>query len=152
MYHETTLYIKQDNLERLDLAAGQMNVSRSRLVSDLLVMYIERNRTGEKAFEKLRYQKGGDNVCFCTRSLCLRKDFYEKWCDVRKAYKLSASFIVSLAIEYYLDELLKKRNQPYNCGSMYITKTMYSGKTSIQITITGYLEDKKLKKLADFCP
>jgi len=146
MYRETTLYIRNDLLEKLDDAASTLDISRSMLVSILLVKYIKKNKTGSMAFERLRYQKREENPQYSTKSLSLRKNVYELWCDVRKVFKLSASHLIALAIEMYLDELLT-RGEPYNYLEFYLTKIIYHGNACLIQIIWGAPEPEKLKQI-----
>jgi len=90
MYQDTTLYIKKDLLIKLNCAAEELNISRSRLVRMLLFKYMDSNRPENNVFKKLKYQKKAKGE-YTSESLCLRADAYECWCDVRKVYKISAS-------------------------------------------------------------
>jgi len=147
MYTKTTLYIRNDLLLRLDNAVDRLNCSRSRLVSDLLVTYMAKNNAGGVCFKRLKYQPRNDKAVYTAKSLFLRNDVYELWCDVRKAFKLSASFIISIAIEHYLDMMINNKKLLHNYFPMYITNTSYHGKTCIIQIIWGELEKEKLKKL-----
>ena len=147
MYNETTLYIKENLLEKLDNAAKELNISRSKLVSILLVTYLKKNKSIGKAFITLKYQKSDTKVKFKTKNLCLRMDIYEKWVDVRKLFKLSASFIIALSIEEYLDEIVEGRNEPYNYFSMYYTKVTYIENVCINITMMGEVKQEILEKI-----
>jgi len=146
MFVETTLYIKKSLLPVLDDAADIMGISRSRLVSILLLMYMERNRAGNNTFNRLKYQDR-DGMSFTTKSLYLRKDVYEKWVDVRKVYKFSASRIIADALKLYLDDILNGRNLPFNYSSMYISKVTYSREALIQILVWGIPEERALEKI-----
>jgi len=147
MYTETTLYIRNELLQKLDYAAETMNISRSVLVSILLMRYMKANQAGNAVFTRLKYQARDSESAYTTRSLCLRKDVYEMWCDVRKAFKLSASLLIALAIELYLDELLKGDGLPDNYVGMYATNTTYHANACVIQIIWGKLEEKTLEKL-----
>ena len=63
MYIETTMNIKYELIIRLDNAAKQLDISRSRLVSILMKKYMEENTGGTRVYNKLAYQdKGGNYV------------------------------------------------------------------------------------------
>jgi len=144
---ETTLYIKKDLLFKLDRAATKHHVSRSRMVSILLFRYIKENNAGGCAFISLKYQKRDTRARFETKSLFLREDIYEIWCDVRKAFKLSASFVVARAIERYLADIENDTIIPDNYFGMYIINTAYYNDTCIIQTVWGVPGEKILKKL-----
>jgi len=144
---ETTLYINKDLLSKIDDAGKILKTTRSELVSILLVRYMKSNQCGGKVFWKLRYQRRGAE--FVTKSLCLRKDIYEMWCDVRKVFKLSASLCISLAIIMYLNDILKGKKATFNYLGMYATNTIYKGDACIIQIIWGVLGEKKLQKLLE---
>jgi len=147
MYIETTMYIKQELLCILNEAADKLQVSRSRMVSILLVKYIKENQAGRCAFRSLKYQKRDQKALFQTKSLYLREDVYEMWCDVRKAFKFSASFIIARAIERYLDDFADDRDILDNYFSMYITRASYHDEVCILQTVWGVPGEAILKKL-----
>jgi len=147
MFNETTLYIKDDLLSRLDRSADKMGISRSRLVSLLLITYMKNNQAGGKVFSRLKYQERNIDSKYSTKSLYLRKDVYEMWCDVRKAFKLSASHLVALSIELYLDKITNRQIEPNNYFGMYITETIYD-KTSCMIQIVWGKPEEKNRQAA----
>jgi len=147
MHIATTLHIRCDLLEKVNAASKKMNISRSGLVSILLLKYMETNRAGMKSFASVAYQERQDDSSFTTKSLCLREDVYEKWCDVRKAFKFSASYIIAMAIEKYLDEIVHGQKIPYNYFSMYITNTTYHDNVCIIQTLWGVAGEKILAEI-----
>jgi len=146
MNFETTLNIREDLLATLDSATERMNISRSALVSILLKKYASSNQAGAKAFTRLMYQKSDDNVRFTTKSLYLRKDAYELWCNVRIVFKLSASLLIARAIKLYLEKILNDPASPYNYCSMYVTTTTYHNKCCSFQTIWGIKDIRDLEK------
>jgi len=147
MNHDTTLYIREDLLERVDSSAQKLGVSRSRLISILLIKYMECNKSSGHAFTALKYQPRDTTAGYTTKNIYLRKDVYEMWCDVRKVFKLSASFIIALAVEKYLEEIINSGNVPHNYCSFYFTNVKYSQKACIITTLWGHPGKEKLKKL-----
>jgi len=125
MFIETTLYIKTDLLKAIDEAAIAMAIPRSRLVSILLLKYINNKQAGGKSFTPLQYQKKNHGEQFTTKHIYLRKDIYELWVDVRKLFKLSASHLIALSIKEYLDDILIGQKEPDNSIGMYVTNTYY---------------------------
>jgi len=144
---ETTMYIQEDLLLKVDDAAEKLGLSRSRVVSILLTKYMDSQREGGRAFVKLRYQERDREVNFVTKSLSLREDVYEMWVDVRKVFKLSASLVIARAIMLYLDEILNGEDGPFNYFPMYYTNVRYHGKTCIITTIWGEPDEKTIATL-----
>ena len=147
MYNATTMYIDIALLERIDEAAKVLNVSRSRLVSTLLVKYMKSNRAGGRPFGKLVYQSRGAQ--YEIKSIYLRKDIHELWGDVRKAYKLTASHVIALAIKLYLNELLNCTDLPYNYFQFNLSYTKYYGEVYTNLIIWGSPDKETLIKLIE---
>jgi len=147
MYNETSIYIKEDLLKKIDDAALKINISRSRCVSLLLVKYMESNQAGARTYMKVKYQKRDSSFVFTTKNIYLRKDIYDMWCDVRKVFKLSASHLIALAIDLYLEDIIKGKNLPNNYFKMYTSKTTYFDDVCINMTIWGIMDEKIMEKL-----
>ena len=88
---ETSMYIKIDLLKKLDETAAKMDISRSKLISLLIMKYMDKNQPTDKLFKSLKYQDSDDEAVFITKSIYLREDAYEVWGDLRKVYKFSGS-------------------------------------------------------------
>ena len=147
MYIETTVNINDELLEMLDNAAESLGLSRSRLISVLLVKYVKQNRGGKWAFSRLRYQERRDGCFYSKKTIFLRKDVYDVWCDVRKLFKLSASYIIALAIKKYLGQILKNQKVPHNYFPMYVAIASQIGNLNSYSIIWGDIDTKILKKL-----
>ena len=144
---ETTMNIKKELSKRIDEVAEELGISRSRMVSILIKKFMENNEAGKKAFEKLTYQeRGGD---YAKKSLYFNAGDYEMWCDLRKAYKLSASCIIALAIELYLDDILNGTEKPDNYCNFYTTKPKYYGHVYTNLIIWGSPDKRNLQKLLE---
>ena len=125
-----------------------MDISRSRLVSLLIMKFMDENQPADRLFKKLRYQDRDDDAEFTTKSLYLREDVYEMWGDLRKVYKLTASLVIALAINLYLNEIMNGK-QPFNYGQFYALLSGYSGKSYIHTRIWGMPEEKTLNHLME---
>jgi len=146
---ETTVNIRDDLLEKLNISSGKMNISRSGLISVLLLRYMDSHRAGDRVFQRLKYQSRDTGCPLSPASLCLREDFYERWCDVRKAFKLSASLVVALAVELYLDKIINEyylEDQPFNNGNMYVIESYYDGSVNSYYISWGLPEKKILER------
>ena len=82
---ETTMHIRNDLLKKVDETAEKLDISRSRMVSILLVKYMKANRAGSRVFSKLKYQERNPKAGYSTKNIYLREDVYEMGGDVRKA-------------------------------------------------------------------
>ena len=71
------------------------------------------------------------------------------WGDVRKGYKLTASYVIALAIKLYLDEIINGVDLPYNYLQFYLTRTKYNGNACINTIIWGMPDRKTLIQLTE---
>jgi len=151
MRYETTAYIREDILAGLNSAALSLNISRSELISLLLLRFTGCKRAPGMTFRKLKYQGSGPDISYRTVCFCLREDVYERWCDVRKVFKLSGSFIIALAYQLYMNEILTEYDdnpdRPFNYGSIYISKISYDAHSYINMIIWGQPGEKTLEKI-----
>ena len=145
---ETSMYIKTDLLKKLDETATKMDISRSKLISLLIMKYMDKIQPTDNLFKSLKYQDSDDEAVFTTKSIYLREDAYEVWGDLRKVYKFSGSLVIALAIELYLDELLNG-DLPHNYGEFYALSAGYSGKSYIFTRIWGLPTEKILNHLLE---
>ena len=108
---------------------------------------MKHNKAGKKVFIRLSYQKKGKE--YLKKSIYLSGGVYEMWCDVRKAYKLSASYVIAIAIQLYLDGLLKCEDDPFNYVSLYVTKPKYYGEVYTNLIIWGLPDEETLNQLLE---
>ena len=132
MTTETTINIHTDTLTRLSAAASHLRISKSELVSSLVSFYKGKSSAYLPSRIRVCYQERRDKECWRRLHLCLRRDEYDFFLDMRFVLKLSVSFIVSQAVELYLDELMQVminntdnyRYRNYAICQMYIDDVM----------------------------
>jgi hypothetical protein len=107
MTAETTINIHSNTFARLTAAATHLRISRSMLVSSLVTFYNGKNPAYLPARIRVCYQERRDKESWRRLHLCLRRDEYDFFFDLRFVLKLSVSLIVSQAIDLYLDELIQ---------------------------------------------
>jgi len=135
VYINTSLYISKGHLSKVKAIQMKHDISKSKLISLLLLLYIEKNQAGKTFGKRVKYQKKIKDQ-YTTTAISLREDMYERWCDVRKVFKISASFAIAFSFENYLDEIIDEFNndtKPFNYGSFYhvFSKTNDSAYTQI---------------------
>ena len=101
----------------------------------------------DKVYTRLKYQDRDSSVSCSIKSLCLREDVYEMWCDVRKVFKLSASHLIALAIQLYIIEIGNVNKIPDNYYQMYITNVSYYNETCLIQIVWGIPGQEILNKL-----
>ena len=107
MQRETTVNIGLEVHNRLTKAADDAGISRNAMVSSVITYSCR--MTKPRAIERglVRYQGREGNSKRRRVHVRFRDDEYEFFHDLRKVWKMSVSFILAVAIEKYLDELLR---------------------------------------------
>jgi hypothetical protein len=100
---ETTLNIKRDYLNRLSTSCKNHTLSRSGLIALLLRRFLRKQKLPYSMFKTISYQKRNQKKNWKIIHVSYPVDLFEKCCDVRKFSKISVSFLVSMAIDSYLD-------------------------------------------------
>jgi len=104
MVVETTVNVAQETILALEEAARGAGMKRSAMLVLVMKRLMARRRMPGKAFARVRYQERGGGWKRMHASLEGRD--YEYFLDLRKGYKFSVSFFVSMAVQDYLDGLL----------------------------------------------
>ncbi len=103
---DTTIYVKRVVIDRIDAIAKKYSVSRSKLVSLLLISMMQGKNTDKNRFSRVKYQKRDKNANWKRPHVMLEPDLYEKSLDMRKLYKMSVSHIVTVAYKKYFDAVI----------------------------------------------
>ena len=104
---ETTLNIHVESLEMINNISDVYNISRNRVIKNLLkkVMYRELNSF---SFNRcVKYQDSDSKEKWHKFHITLDVDEYEFFIDLRKFFKMSVSAIVSYAVKKYYKEVIK---------------------------------------------
>ncbi len=105
---DTTLNVKTEVLERIDSVASRFSITRSRVVSLLCKQLLSRHRTDKNRFSRVKYQKRDKNASWKRPHVVMDYDLYEKCIDLRKLNKMSVSYLVTVAVTLFLDELIDR--------------------------------------------
>ncbi len=149
MLIETTVNIRSEVLEKISDAASSDNISKSEIISILLVMFSKGCSKRSKMFSTVRYQQANSHRSFHKLHVLIRHDIYEKCIDMRKLLKMSVSYILACAVERYLKEIIissneikdKKITDNYYSNYIFISKWHDDGVYSY--TIYWGMPDKK---------
>ncbi len=100
---ETTINIDKELYEKLKEAAKKYGVSRSRLISLLMKIFVNREEPDEENYTQntVQYQEARDADDWKTLHLVIYKPDYEFFDDVRKLWKKSFSLLVAYVFEKY---------------------------------------------------
>jgi hypothetical protein len=104
--------MQHDVFFTLSLASERLGKTRRDLVVMLLMKIMRDVDRFQGGFTLVRYQKRDPLKRWRCFSISFRTDEYEFFTDLRKLGKFSVSYLVAMAVERYLDELLdgKKRH------------------------------------------
>ncbi len=105
---DTTINIREVFLERIDASAKMCSISRSELVSLLLIRMMKGKNTDKNRFSRVKYQKRDKNTVWRRPHVMLEPDLYEKSIDMRKLFKMSVSHIITVAYKKYMDILVNE--------------------------------------------
>lgn len=104
----TSINIEKNRLNRFMRAAEMLGMSETELLSILL----ERSRMmmGDKAVKKqpVRYQRGCDEADYVIHHINFIDVDYEFATGRRYLFKISVSFLIRLAIDFFLNEIIQK--------------------------------------------
>lgn len=108
MQRETTVNIGVDVYARLKRAADAAGISRNMMVSAVITYACRKAKPRAVVRGLVKYQGRSDMTDWRRVHVRFRDDEYEFFHDLRKVWKMSVSFILTEAIENYLDELIPK--------------------------------------------
>ena len=120
---ETTVYLEEETVERISAAASERGVSRSALIASLMKRMSLAHREYASASRRVRYRERDGEVVKRRVHVCVEKGEYELFIDERKVFKLSVSFIISIALERFLGEvleLIEVSHDTYRCQNYAI--------------------------------
>jgi hypothetical protein len=103
---KTTMNIHEEVYEKLADAAAGTGWNRRDIVSALISRVVRSGRCRAAAGGCVRYQQRTGEGRWRCMHIRLEQDEYEFFFDLRKVMKMSVSFIVGWAIEFFLDELI----------------------------------------------
>ncbi len=105
---DTTINVKKEIIERIDMAAEECAVSRTRMVSLMLKRIMREKSADKNRFSRVKYQKRDKSVTWKRPHVYLEHDLYEKIVDARKLHKMSVSFILLVAYNRYFDLIVNE--------------------------------------------
>ena len=108
MLIETTININSMTLRRVLRASGRSGNSRRTIISRLLAKLSIDKKMPPRPWSRIRYQKRDEANKWEESHLYLTPVEYEMFLDMKKIYKMSGSYLVSYAINKYIDELLEE--------------------------------------------
>lgn len=117
---KTTLNINCDVITRITCASRKLNKSKRDIIVILLKCIMRDIDKFQGGFTTVKYQpddEKGHWHCFSIRFKCDENEF---WVDLRKMSKFSVSYLVAIAVDIYLDDLVKNSVHNYAKFNKYI--------------------------------
>jgi hypothetical protein len=130
MYIETTININPYVLGMISRAVLITGQPRNQIISNLLGRLAYDHVKMVATWSRVRYQNRNTGGKWSHLHLSLRPDEYEYFLDLRKIFKFSVSFLVSYAVEKYLDEILDnlcKGDDNYRYKNYMLTRVIVDG-------------------------
>ena len=112
MIIKTTINIKKNFYELLELAVSITGQSRRSIIAMLMVRLAEDHDVIPCQWKRIRYQARGQRGNYKIMHLSLEEAEYELFLDLKKFCKQSVSRLVACSIDLYFDELIKNLNRP----------------------------------------
>ncbi len=106
---ETTINIKRQLLHRLTIAKSMSGKTMSRLIEEAMKKSMNNFTKISMNNRRVQYQqKAEKNKWHCLHISIYARE-YEFFLDMRKFYKRSVSYLASISLEKYLDEIIDDR-------------------------------------------
>ncbi len=117
----TSVYITNENYEKLEMQRELSGISINKIVSKLLKTTTERKKIKPRLYRAVKYQKK-EYECQEFRNLHIDLDevLYERCLDMRKVFKLSVSLILAICITEYSEDLFRKETSTDNYMQNYV--------------------------------
>lgn len=107
---ETTVNIRIDILNRINIAAESWGISQSAVIMILIRQLMNEIPDQEHPVKMVRYQKRGGADGWHTFHIQVNWDEYDFLQDVRKFFRMSVSLAVAYSVNKYLRNLMRNRN------------------------------------------
>lgn len=104
---ETTINLNSNIISLISRAALLTGFSRRDIISSVMRRLGDDHKEMTITWTRVRYQKRDVNPNWHLLHITLKPDEYEYFLDLRKVFKFSISYLISIAIEKYLHEILK---------------------------------------------
>lgn len=145
---ETTININIDLLKKIDDASLLLNISKSKVISLLLIKIAHDKKLQGKIFSTVKYQQKADKKSWHKLHVCFDSAVHEYGLDLRKLLKKSVSFIIASAIGEILNRLIKeiKKKGPDKYSKNYVLITGDVDNINSFTIFLGYPRSKYLKK------
>ena len=145
MVIESTVNISLNKKQKIEFYSNKLNISKNELILKLLFKYLSCNLNNYKTFTRIQYQKKDQDGTWKKIHVWFSTDFYEKCLDLRKFHKLSISYILSIAIDLYLSEIINDQDDNYRHN--YIFMSTIFNNCPIFIITWDYPGNKKALQL-----
>ncbi|TAL35700.1 MAG: hypothetical protein EPN93_09580 [Spirochaetes bacterium] len=110
----TSANMRPDILHTLNAAAERLGKPRREVIVKLLMRIMDNIGRFQGGFTLVRYQERNPEKQWRCVGISFKKDEYEFFSDIRRLSKFSVSFLITIATERYLDDLLNEAEEEHN--------------------------------------
>ena len=142
---DTNINITDKNHKLLEKNAFKMNITKNELVVKLLTAYLNNQSKNYEVFKRVKYQKKKKHEIWNPIHVWLSPEFYEKCINLRVFHKLSLSNILTLAIQLYLNKIIKGVADNFTKNYIFLYTDLYE--CPIFIIAWGYPREETVMKL-----
>ncbi len=132
---ETTMNLRREIFEQLNDVCHEKGMSKSDLLSMIITEEINSDSNPDKTFKRVKYQERAEKNDWNKVHIRLVEELYEMCQDLRKSYKMSVSYIVTVAIIKYLNKIRDSKNRyrtdNYHSCYIYIAKNQHGKRNFI---------------------
>jgi hypothetical protein len=108
---ETTINLNSYIFSLISRAAMLTGLSKRDIISCVMRRLGDDYEKMTITWARVRYQKRDENPKWHLIHITLKPDEYEYFLDLRKVFKFSVSCLIAIAVEKYLDEIMKILNE-----------------------------------------
>ncbi len=144
---ETTINISQKNLNIIRTISCNQNKTVSNCIITIIEGLYKSEHLKERSFKRIEYQKGESDTVWKILHIYMDEGIYEFFLDLKKVFKLSFSYIVALAIQFYQNDYKKMKHDNY--GLFYYFQPYRYENSLILLTIYKKPPKKNKKKITE---
>jgi hypothetical protein len=124
---DTTLHLHNDTMKIFLKASRLTGQTKRQLFSRLLSIIADEQMIDPVAWSRIRYQVRDQKTTWHRMHISLTPAEYELFIDLRKVYKMSASRIIALAMEKFMERLINSSGK--ETDNYRISSYVFSGFT-----------------------
>ena len=146
---ESTINISHQNIELIEKSRIKLKISKNELITLLISQVINEKKRKFKGFKRIKYQKRNSSRKYKAIHISWIPDLYEKCIDLRKYYKMSVSYILSIALKKYLSKIMQQKHNYTINFKNYFLLTRIINNIPVFIITWDYIDENNMIKLLE---